>query len=378
MAGPHVDSETSPRRTGWRSPAAWPRLLVLPVVSTGALGTLVVWGVALSGGRPVPVVAGGVTSGFALLIPTAVCWWAVAGRGRGLGAARLAAGAVTAFAAGMAWNAASVVVNGSLMIPSPADVGFLSFYLLVLAALGLLVHRHLAELRIRAGLDLTASILTVLALLSVPLDPLVARALAGQMSVGLALTLLYPALDLLLVTVVVGVVMFGGGRVVPGWGWFAAGLIAFMVADLGFALGAIDADSVTTSALQLGWFVGLALITVGTVSLVAASRCARQTSVLRSSAEYSETVVTSTAASATFAGLAVLVLGTQFELSAVTRVLAGLAIVFYGVRAQLAFREVRRGAALLRLAHTDHLTELPNRRALYARAEERLAPGSAD
>ncbi|MCG2799573.1 MAG: EAL domain-containing protein [Cellulomonas sp.] len=378
MAGPHVDSGTPPRRTGWRSPADWPRLLILLVVSTGAIGASVAWGVSLVDGRPVPTVAGGVTSGLALLIPTAVCWWAVAGRGRGLGVARLAAGAVTAFAAGMVWNGASVVLNENLPIPSPADVGFLVFYVLVLAVLGLLVHRHLAELRIRAGLDLTASILTVLALMSVPLDPLVGRALAGQMSVGLALTLLYPALDLLLVTVVVGVVMFGGARAVPGWGWLTAGLIGFMVADLGFALGAIDADSVTTSALQLGWFIGLALIAVWAVGLAAASRCGRQTSVARTRAEYSETVVTSTAASATFAGLAVLVLGTHIQLSVETRVLAGLAIVFYGARAQLAFREVRRGAALLRMAHTDHLTDLPNRRALYARAEERLAPGAAD
>lgn len=344
----------------------------------GVLGALVSWLLELGSSDSVPLAEVAVVSALALALPTAVVWWSVSGGGRGLLPARLAAGALSAFVAGTAWNGGAILVTQNLPIPSPADLGFLGFYALMLLALVALLRSHLVELRIQAGLDLAASILTVLALLSVPLDPLLHRALEGQLSVGLVLAVLYPVIDLLLVTVLVAFVMFGGGRAVPGWGWAIAGLVTFVATDVLFALGEMDRDSLTSSVLQLGWFLGITFIAMWVVSLALAGRRGRPPSLARTSAEYSETVVTSTVASATLGGLAVLVLGTQVQLSMATRVLAGMAIVFFGARAQVAFRQVRRHAALMRMAHTDDLTDLPNRRALYAHAEERLAPGSPD
>ena len=377
MTGPHEVEVVPPARAARRGPLRWSAVLVV-TMWVGVAAALVSWTVEVATHRAVPMVEGAVVSLLALLLPTAVAWWAVVGRGRGLLPARLAAAALTAFVAGTVWNGAAALVTGSLPIPSPADLCFLVFYAFMAITLGVLLRDHLAELRIHAGLDLVAAVLTVLALLSVPLDSLLDRALAGQMSVGLALAMLYPVLDLLLVTMVLAVVMFGGGRAVPGWGWAVAGLVTFVATDVLFATSRMDLSALTTSLLQLGWFLGIAFIARWVVSLVLSGRYGRRPTLARTGVEYSETVATATAASATVGGLAVLVLGTQVQLSTTTRVLAGVAIVFYGVRAQVAFRQVRRHAALLRMAHTDDLTELPNRRALYAHAEERLAPGSPD
>ncbi|WP_159810402.1 putative bifunctional diguanylate cyclase/phosphodiesterase, partial [Cellulomonas citrea] len=377
MTGPHDVGAVTTARASRRGPLRWSAVPVIAmwIGVSGALGS---WVVELTTHKAMPMTQGALASVLALVLPTAVAWWAAAGRGRELLPARLAAVALTLFVAGTVWNGAAILVTGTLPIPSPADVGFVGFYTLLLAALGVLLRAHLVELRIHAGLDLAASVLTVLALLSVPLDPLLHRALDGQMTLGLALAVLYPVLDLLLFTVLIAVVMFGGGRAVPGWGWIGAALVSFVATDVMFAVGRMDQDALTTSMLQLGWFLGITFMAMWTVSLARAGRQGGRPALGRSSAQYSETVATATAASATLGGLAVLVLGTKVELSMATRVLAGLAIVFFGVRAQVAFRQVRRHAALMRIAHTDDLTDLPNRRALYSHAEDRLAPGSAD
>ncbi|MBU4335517.1 MAG: EAL domain-containing protein, partial [Actinobacteria bacterium] len=202
--------------------------------------------------------------------------------------------------------------------------------------------------------------------------PVLHRALDGALPFGLVMALLYPVIDLLLATVLIAVVMALGVRSVAGWGWLVAGMLVLVTTDVAFALGHMDLDSLAGTILQVGWLVGLALVTMWVVRLPAVPDGAHPAPALRERPEYSETVASSTAASATVAGLAVLVAGTRVHLSTATLVLAGLTIVAFGVRAQLAFRHLRRSAVLLRLVHTDDLTDLPNRRALHAHAQRRL------
>ncbi|MBU4213243.1 MAG: EAL domain-containing protein [Actinobacteria bacterium] len=338
----------------------------------GAVCAALYWVLMVTGALPRVLAVGAAATLLAVILPAVAGASVVAGGPRGLTAPRLGAAAVAAFAAGTIWNAAEVMLTGSLPVPSPGDLGFVLFDLLLLGALVVHLHDHLGELRSTARIDLTNSLLAVLAVLSVPLGPVLHRAVDSSLPIGIVMALLYPVMELLLATVLLAVVVALGVRVVAGWGWLVAGLLALVASDVTFALGQLDLDSLAGTAIELGWLLGLAFVTMWVVRLPTAPVGARPAPALRERPEYSEAVASSTAASATVAGLAVLVAGTRIHLSTATLVLAGLTIVAFGVRAQLAFRHLRRSAVLLRLVHTDDLTDLPNRRALYAYAQRRL------
>jgi len=77
---------------------------------------------------------------------------------------------------------------------------------------------------------------------------------------------------------------------------------------------------------------------------------------------------------ATIAGLGVLIGGTQVPVSRLAVTLAGVTLMAAAVRSELAVRLLARMAdQRLLTATTDELTGLPNRRALYAEANTRLA-----
>jgi len=83
-------------------------------------------------------------------------------------------------------------------------------------------------------------------------------------------------------------------------------------------------------------------------------------------------VIVSTAA--TIAGLGVLVVGTQVHLSKQAVALAAVTLLAAAARSQMAFRLLSRMANRRRMdAATDQLTGLPNRRALYAEGQARMA-----
>ena len=343
-----------------------------------AFGLAVVYEVVVlaSGGRFSPVVAG-VIGVLAVVMPTAVCWSAVSRRSRGATAGWLATAAVTAFAAGTVWNLVVVAVTGSLPVPSFGDLGFLAFYPLILGALAVNLRPHLAELRSTALVDGANGVLAVLAVLSIPLGPVFSRAFAEHASLGTFVELVYPVCDLLLASALIGVVVARGARAVVGWRWLTAGLLVFVATDITFAVSDMDLTSLTGTPMELGWVLGLVLVARWVASLDVNPD--RRTPALPASLnhEYSQTAAPATAASATLAGLAVLVLGTRMRLSVLSLVLLGLTILMFGTRAQIALTQLKRVSDLRRLASTDDLTGLPNRRALYAGALERIGPPNA-
>jgi len=359
-----------------RSPinASMPRQIV--VGAWAALGLAAVYSVVVlaNGGRFMPVVADAIVL-LAVVMPTWMCWSAVARRPRGFTDGRLATAAVTAFAAGTVWNLVAVASTGTLPVPSFGDAGYVAFYLLILGALAVNLRPHLAELRSTAVVDGVNSLLAVLAVLSIPLGPALSRTLARDLSLGTLFALAYPLCDLLLATALIGVVVARGARVVVGWGWLTGGLLVFVATDVAFALSTMDVTSVSAGAMQLGWLLGLMLVARWVVSLDARPDLRTPARLASLSHEYSQTAAPATAASATLAGLAVLVMGTRMRLSVLSLVLLGLTILMFGTRAQIALTQLKRVSDLRRLAATDDLTGLPNRRALYAGALDRL--GSA-
>ncbi|MDH6236302.1 EAL domain-containing protein [Cryobacterium sp. CG_9.6] len=76
--------------------------------------------------------------------------------------------------------------------------------------------------------------------------------------------------------------------------------------------------------------------------------------------------------SSMFAALGTLFLAIYSQVSMLAVVLAGVTLVIAGVRTQLAFRRLVKLADIRHIAHTDDLTGLPNRRALYADVPARL------
>ena len=123
-----------------------------------------------------------------------------------------AAAAVTSFAAG---DTLFVLLSAPEF--SLADVGYLSFYLLMLAALVVVVHRHVRRLASSVWLDAAVGSLGAAAVLAVLLGPVLASDVAGPLSLATAVNVAYPMFDLILVAAVAGIAALGA------WAWAAGG-----------------------------------------------------------------------------------------------------------------------------------------------------------
>ena len=117
---------------------------------------------------------------FALLtlwVPAVVCWRAVLRVGLRHWEVTLAAAALTLFAAGETYVAAVVAGGGPLPFPSVADVGFLLYYPLMLAALVVAVARRFPGLASSVWLDSAVGSLGAASVLAALLSPVLDSAL---------------------------------------------------------------------------------------------------------------------------------------------------------------------------------------------------------
>ncbi len=297
----------------------------------------------------------------------AVCWAAAyrTGRGRRFGGGRreghgrpevlLAAAAVTANTLA---DTVELIQRGTRFstFPSPADPTYLLFYVFLLASLGVLVRR---QLRGSAGamiLDTIVGSLGAASVLTVFLSPVLNTAAAEPASLGTAVAIAYPMLDLLILAAVAGIVASHGSE--PGHRWILliSGLLIFAGADLVFALAPLS--YVIGTPLDATWTIAIALITLW----VDRSGAPRSTS---SRAGGSVSAVAVPAVSI-LAGLGVLILASQVQVSGLAVVLAALTL---GVAT---IPLIGRQRVLRVLSRTDDLTRLPNRRAFYADVPGRL------
>ena len=74
--------------------------------------------------------------------------------------------------------------------------------------------------------------------------------------------LAYPVGDLLLLSLVVGVAVVGGRRIVGTFGWIAAGMCAFAVADSIYLYQSAVGSYTAGTPLEAGWAVSAVLIAV--------------------------------------------------------------------------------------------------------------------
>ena len=217
-------------------------------------------------------------------------------------------------------------------------------------------------------LDGTLGALAAAAGLAVLLAPLFSHVSGRPRATAVALA--YPASDLLLVAVVVGIVALQGRSLPRHWVPLLTGLSLFAAADVVYAL-RVNADSyVVGTPLDALWAVGLALMSVGAQTGSPAGRPEQ--------VRPEQPVALAVPALATITGLAVLIASSRADVSALALALAlALATLLVAAfRTQLAFQQLRRLAEFRRQAGTDDLTGLPNRRAFSQRANAAL--GGAD
>ncbi|MEP7035719.1 MAG: GGDEF domain-containing protein, partial [Actinomycetota bacterium] len=304
-------------------------------------------------------------------LPAVVCWLAVARAGFHRWEVLLAALAITFLAAGDTYYA-PLTSDWSPPFPNPGDLGYMLFYLLILAKLAMVVRRDLRGQGWSVWLDCAVGALGAAAVLAVVLNPVLASALTGSWSLATAVAAAYPLLDLLLVAAVIGMVIVRGLRRGDPLVLLIVGLLAYAVADVVYALKVTAETYVVGTPLDALWSIAIALI-----ALFVYGSARRDEAAAGDERQATRGTALLMSGFATAAGLGVLVMGTRTQVSTLAVALAGVTLLAAAARTQVAFRQLVRMADLRRQATTDHLTGLPNRRALYALADARMTdPGS--
>ncbi|HWN73099.1 MAG TPA: GGDEF domain-containing protein [Solirubrobacterales bacterium] len=153
----------------------------------------------------------------------------------------LAIGAsILAWAAGEIWWTLYIEGNPDAPYPSPADLGYLAFYPLAVLGLYLLVRARAEELDRRLWMDGLIAALGTGALGAALLFEFVADHTSGT-AIEVATTLAYPFGDVLLISLIVGVIALTRWRPGRTWAILLAGLAVMAVADVAFTLQAYEA-----------------------------------------------------------------------------------------------------------------------------------------
>ena len=274
-----------------------------------------------------------------------------------------AAAAVTSWAAGNIYFVLAAGFGVTLPYPSLADIGFLAFCPLMMAALVLLVGRKAREMAWPVALDGALGSVAAAAVLAVLLDPILGQVADRPASLATAVAVTYPLSDLLLVAAFVGVGASQGRSAGARWILLVLGLMTFAATDVTYALLELTDLYVVGTPLDMGWAIGLAFI-AWWIDGSAHSDRTRAAPALAIPAQ-------AVPALATAAALSVLILASEVEIPPLAVGLASLTLVLAAV--PLMFRQRIRLADMRRQAMTDELTGLPNRRALYAEVPARLA-----
>ncbi|WPX14010.1 EAL domain-containing protein [Cryobacterium sp. 10S3] len=360
------------RRRGAATPRsdAWLVWSLIVLLAASAVQTLVA-GVA---GVRTPV--GDIVGALSFSAPVVLCWISVHRAAARRTELVLTALALSAYSlSGILFSLAYLVFAGvaSDSLAILATALFFSFYPLVLAALAVLVHRQKGRLSWGVTLDSTVGALGAASLVVVLLGPSIDRAFGRPFSLDSFVAAANPLLDILVLAALAGV---GASRSISAGRnvlMLVAGVLLFAAADIGFSLTGmtIEGSYSTASPFDLGWIAGLALMALWahrSARPVPPAPAVRDTAVMR--------WALSLAVLATTAGLVVLLIASEIEVSPLAISLAAGAVVLSAARTTLAFRELRRMGDMRRQARTDDLTGLPNRRALYSEVPLSLTSGA--
>jgi two-component system cell cycle response regulator len=147
---------------------------------------------------------------------------------------------IFAWGAGEIWWTLYIEGNPDAPYPSPADIGYLAFYPLAAFGLYMLVRARAHELDRRLWMDGLIAALGTAALGAALLFEFVADRTSGS-TIEVVTTLAYPFGDVLLVSLVVGVIALTRWRPGRTWTLLLGGLAVMAVADVAFTLQSYEA-----------------------------------------------------------------------------------------------------------------------------------------
>jgi two-component system, cell cycle response regulator len=168
------------------------------------------------------------------------CGLRAARGGRERGAWMALAAAVLFWAAAEIYWTLYIEGNADAPYPSPADIGYLAFYPLAVLGLYKLVQARATELDPRLWMDGVIAALGTGALGAALVFEFVAERTSGS-TIEVATTLAYPLGDIVLISLVVGVIALTRWRPDRTWTLLLAGLGAMVVADVAFTLQTYEA-----------------------------------------------------------------------------------------------------------------------------------------
>ncbi len=342
-------------------PAAVQWLLRADIATQALYVVLLVAGTRLNG-----TLRDAVLAQVALLLPAAVA----AARGVTIREDRVwsfcFAAAALSFALGnivyLAWVAHQAVAP----YPSYADVGYLGFFPFAVAGVALSLRARMGRVRRSVALDGVVALLAAATVGAWVVTPL-AHTFEGSLA-QVVVSLSYPAGDVLLMAMAVGVLVVGGRRDGGLYVYLIGGLAAFVVADTVYAYRVAFGAYEVGTPLDALWALGLALVAHG----VWRRRPPRSQ---RPEVGLGSLWVVGLAA---LVGLGALTVGVHFGAPAVVQGLAALTLLAAMARTVEAFLRVRDLAAVRLEARTDELTGIPNRRAFYEEAELALSAASPE
>ncbi len=245
--------------------------------------------------------------------------------------------------------------------PSIADAGWLVCYPLYYAGLVLLARSRAARSHLSvwfdgavAGFGAAAIVVWIL------LGPALAE-IEGRFST-VATNAAYPIADVLLIMVIVIAVGLLGWRPTMMWSLLAAGFAMFALSDGIFLHQEVLGSYQEGGLVDVGWLVGAVLLTLACLTREGRYEAPRQTGLL----------IIAVPAVFVMSSLALLTYGQGRSLPTIAVICAVASIVLALVRLGLTFREVQTLADTRRLARTDDLTGLANRRHFYERLNDSL------
>ncbi|MEP6462644.1 MAG: EAL domain-containing protein [Frankiaceae bacterium] len=266
-----------------------------------------------------------------------------------------------AYALGSIYYYTVVVFQDPQPYPSWADVGWLTVLPCSYLAAVLLVRRHLRSFHRTLWLDGVVGALGAAGLAVGVVFPGVLRLAGGQVPL-VVLNLIYPAGDLLLLVLAVGVFALFGWRPPPVWRVLAAGWLLLAVSDVVYLGQSATGSYRPGSLVDAGWAVAMVMLGL------AAWQVPRPSAALRLDGWAVLGLPSLFAATA----LALLVYGCLVSLPVIAVAFAGATLAAALVRTGFTVTEFARLRAGAEQARTDDLTGLANRRHFYEAAAERL------
>jgi diguanylate cyclase (GGDEF)-like protein len=312
-----------------------------------------------------PVVRDWVSSAIGILVAGIVCLRPLRIPIRRRSFALVAAG-VTAYSAGnVVWTVWLSHVSGP-PVPSVSDLLWLSFYPLMAAGIvGLTGIR--GRNRPPAGVWLDG-IVAGGGLAAIGAAVIVPSVLSGHGSPAtLAMELTYPIGDLLLVGLVVGIIALRSWRIDRGWAGLGVAFSLLAAADFLYAVQGAGTAGHPSAVTNLTYLLALSALAF----------VAWQVPPSRPEPKFASWTVLLVPSGFMFAALALLLFDHLHRLAALPFALAMVTMLAAIGRMVVAFRDARGLAEARRLAGTDDLTALPNRRRFMALTEEAIAASRA-